>query len=113
MRDLAGRLLGIADLLDLEAGLVVEYDGAEHRGEGRSARDAVKDEDLRDVGLEVTRVTGRDLRDPDLVVDRLVRARARALASTAPRRWVATPPAPWVESEIAEREARERWHAGA
>ncbi len=113
VRDPSGRLLGIADLLDREAGLVVEYDGAEHRGERRSSRDAVKDDDLRDVGLEVTRVTGRDLRDPDLVVARLVRARARALASGSRQRWVAVPPAPWVEAEIAEREARERWHAGA
>ncbi|QVT78592.1 hypothetical protein ENKNEFLB_00970 [Nocardioides aquaticus] len=113
VRDPAGRLLGVADLLDQEAGLVVEYDGAEHRGDRRSSRDAVKDEDLRDAGLEVTRVTGRDLHDPDLVVARLVRARARALVSRGPRRWVVTPPAPWVEAEITEREALERWHAGA
>ncbi len=30
--DLDGRLLGIADLLDEEAGLVTEFDGAQHRG---------------------------------------------------------------------------------
>ena len=31
VHDRSGRLLGIADLLDEEAGLVVEFDGADHR----------------------------------------------------------------------------------
>ncbi len=37
--DRDGRLLGIADLLDEAAGLVVEYDGADHRGAIRHSKD--------------------------------------------------------------------------
>lgn len=33
-----GRLLGVADLLDIEAGLVVECDGGEHAKAGRTRR---------------------------------------------------------------------------
>lgn len=43
--DLSGRLLCVADLFDEEAGMVVEYDGAEHRKVRRHARD-VRREDL-------------------------------------------------------------------
>ena len=73
-----GRLLGVVDLLDEEAELVVEYDGADHRGAIRHSRDVAKEERLRRVGLEVARVTGPDLRDRALVVRRLHEARGRA-----------------------------------
>lgn len=92
IHDLSGRLLGIADLLDLEAGLVVEFDGADHRGIDRHSRDVAKDEAMRGCGLEVTRITGRDLRTPRLVVRRLLDARARAgFEPRETRRWVARP----------------------
>lgn len=77
--DLSGRFLGCADLFDAEAGLVLEYDGAEHQRARRRARDAARDEDCRAVGLEYTRVVGPDLRKPELVVRRLHAARARSL----------------------------------
>ncbi|UUZ59342.1 hypothetical protein [Nocardioides sp. B-3] len=48
--DVSGRLLGIADLIDLEAGLVVEFDGADHREAARHTRDVVKEDALRRVG---------------------------------------------------------------
>ena len=63
--DRGGRLLGIVDLLDVEAGLVGEYDGADHRGAARHAGDVGREDELRRAGLEVFRVTG-----PDLPVDR-------------------------------------------
>ena len=90
--DRAGHLLGTADLLDLEAGLAVEFDGAEHRSAKRQTRDAAKDEAFRRVGLEVTRVTGRDLLDTPLVVGRLRSARSRARFEGAHQRaWVPRP----------------------
>ena len=76
--DRHGTLLGIADLLEPLAGLAIEFDGADHRGRARHTRDVAKDEAFRSLGLEVTRVTGTDLRDRDLVVRRLVAARRRA-----------------------------------
>jgi hypothetical protein len=95
--DLQGRFVGCADLFDAEAGLVVEYDGAEHRRERRRTRDAARDEDCRGLGLEYTRVTASDLRDPGLVVRRLHAARARALwLQPADRRWTTDWPDGWA-----------------
>lgn len=108
--DREGRLLGIADLLDVVAGLVVEYDGAEHRRALRQAKDVAKEERLRRVGLEVTRVTGPDLHDPDLVVARLVSARSRArFEPESDRAWVARPSNPDLHDRIMARRGHEAW----
>ena len=91
-----GRLLGIVDLLDVEAGLVGEYDGADHRGAARHAGDVGREDELRRAGLEVFRVTGPDLRHPDRVVGRMLAARSRSRwEPEAARRWSVTPPAWW------------------
>lgn len=109
--DLSGRLLGIADLLDATAGLVVEFDGEEHRRAKRHAKDLGKDDRLRRAGLEVTRVSGPDLADTGLVVDRLLAARDRALfQSPEERRWVAVPPADDLHDRILVREAMREQH---
>lgn len=78
VHDLAGRLLGVPDLLDPVAGLVVEYDGDDHRDPARHSDDVDREARLRGVRLEVTRVTGRDLRRRPQLVDRLQAARRRA-----------------------------------
>jgi hypothetical protein len=91
--DLDGRLLGLPDLLDEEAGLVAEYDGAEHRDAPRHSSDVDREALLRGHGLEVTRFTSRDLWDPGRVVHRLLTARRRALFEpVSRRRWTLTPP---------------------
>jgi hypothetical protein len=106
MLDRHGRLLGVADLLDTEAGLVIEFDGADHRGVVRHSRDVIKDEDLRGCGLEVVRVTGPQLGDVPVLVRRLRAARARARFAAEPdRRWVARPPANDLDQRLAERAA--------
>ncbi|MGI8523797.1 MAG: hypothetical protein ACR2K3_10900 [Nocardioides sp.] len=108
--DRQGHLLGIADLLDVMAGLVVEYDGAEHRRALRQAKDVAKEDRLRRVGLEVARVTGPDLHHPSVVVDRLVSARARALFEPeADRAWVARPPTSDLHVRILARREHEAW----
>jgi hypothetical protein len=90
--DRAGRLLGVPDLLDAEAGLVVEYDGEHHRSPERHSKDVTREARFRDHGLEVTRVTGPDFRDPVRLEHRLRRARARApFESEATRRWTLRP----------------------
>lgn len=104
IHDLSGRLLGIADLIDLEAGLVVEFDGADHREAARHTRDVVKEDALRRVGLEVVRVTGREVDDEVLVGDRVRAGRARAkFEPEAQRRWAARPPADTLHDLIEER----------
>lgn len=52
-----GQVLGIADLLDVEAGLVVEFDGRDHRKGARHRKDVRKQEALLNHGLEVCRLT--------------------------------------------------------
>ncbi len=96
---LDGRLLGVADLLDVEAGVVGEYDGGDHAGARRRSKDATREGGLRDHGLEVFRVTGYDMWDPESVVRRMRAARARARwVAPEERRWTITPPPGWVQS---------------
>ena len=93
VHDRGGRLLGIADLLDHTAGLVIEFAGAEHRRAARHSSDVGREAALRGAGLEVTSFTGRDLHDEALVVRRLHEARSRArFEPVADRRWIARPP---------------------
>lgn len=92
---LDGRLLGYPDLLDVEAGLAVEYDGKEHRDARRHSADVEREAALREVGLEVTRVTGRDLLDPVGLGRRLMAARGRArFEPPEGRQWTLEPPGP-------------------
>lgn len=90
--DLHGRHLGTVDLLDPVAGVVGEYDGAEHGSAARRSRDAERTDLFRRVGLEQFTVVGRDLHRTALVVDRMRCTRQRALASTEPARWTLQPP---------------------
>lgn len=88
----SGVLLGTADLLDDKAGLVAEFDGADHRRVARHTRDVEKEDRFRRHGLEVARVTGTDIRDVPRVVRRLYEARSRAKFLPPDRRsWVARP----------------------
>jgi hypothetical protein len=85
----AGQLLGIPDLLDPVAGLAVEYDGDDHRDPHRHSEDVDREARFRRVGLEVTRVTGRDLRRTPELVHRLHTARERArFEPEGTRAWV-------------------------
>ena len=97
---LDGRRICVADLFDAEAGLVVEYDGAEHRKALRHSRDVAREERCRSVGLEYCKVTGPDMRDSAVVVDRVLATRGRALfLPEARRRWTLTYPSGWHHPE--------------
>lgn len=94
--DLDGRLVCIPDLFDEEAGMVVEYDGAQHRGAGRHTRDVAREEACRRVGLEYCKVTGLDLHRVDTVVERLHAVRDRAaFLPPGRRRWTLDYPRNW------------------
>lgn len=103
--DRRGRFLGRPDLLDVESGLVGEFDGADHRGALRHSRDVGREERLRRHGLEVCRITGPDLLVPGLVRSRILSARSRAKYLAEPARlWTTTPPPGWaVELSLDER----------
>ncbi len=92
--DLRGREICLPDLLDEEAGLVIEYDGAAHRRAQRQHRDIVRAEACRRVGLEYCAVSSLDTRDT--ILDRLASTRARAQFLPAHRRaWTLVRPPGW------------------
>lgn len=93
--DPAGRLLGLPDLLDDEAGVAVEYDGDDHRDIDQHTADNDREELFEEHGLLVTRVTRLHLRGRRAaLVERMRRARARGLARDRRHdRWTLSPPA--------------------
>lgn len=91
--ELDGSLLGIADLFDPVAGVVGEFDGADHRWASRHARDVAREDRFRRAGLEYFKVTGPDIDDRLLVVERMTSTRARAQGTgVVRRRWTLDPP---------------------
>lgn len=96
--DLAGRVIAVVDLLEVESGTYGEYNGASHRSRERQRRDEARADQLRGVGLEgFVLVAG----DSDRVWhDRMLSARGRALwLPEGQRRWrvgafVPAPPLP-------------------
>jgi hypothetical protein len=94
--DLRGRLLGYPDLFDPEAGVVGEYDGADHRSAQRHSDDVERESGFRDHLLEVVRFTGPDMTTPNRVTNRIHAAYARARwVPPARRTWTLVPPAHW------------------
>jgi hypothetical protein len=92
VRDPQGRHIGTADFAWPELGTVGEFDGLVKYGRllrpGQSPGDAVvaekrREDRLRDEGLQVARWTWDELDDPDVVVNRLLRAFARADPATS------------------------------
>ena len=97
IRTAGGRFLGIVDLLDVETGLVGEYDGAGHRDEQQHAADNAREEDLEDAGLVVVRLGAPDLRGARRAFSarRLIAGheRARRGLGAQPPRWTWQPAA--------------------
>ena len=94
--DLAGNLLGYPDLFDPVAGVVGEYDGADHLQRDRRRHDAAREQRFRDHGLEYFELVRGDLAHPGLVVHRMqsTRRRARFLPPDQ-RTWTLEPPPRW------------------
>lgn len=121
--DRQGRLLCYPDLLDVDAGLVGECDGVDHRGAGRHSKDVGREDLLRRHGLEVFRVTGPDLRSPGRVRERMLQARGRAKwLPEAARAWTTTPPPGWetdptlderLDERDLKRQLEHQWQAEA
>ena len=110
--DLRGRHLGTPDLLDVDAGVIGEYDGAVHLRTRRRARDLARESRFRACGLEYFTIVGSDLHDPSLVVERMRTTRSRALSLVLPRAWTTEAPDGW-EPELSygeELRLREWWH---
>jgi hypothetical protein len=83
-----GRLLGVADLFDPEAGLVTEFDGQEHRRRRQHRADNLREEELEAANLVVCRVDSVDLRFRASLADRLRARYAQGLRRDRRRdRW--------------------------
>ena len=94
--DCAGRLLGVPDLLDPVAGVVGEYNGADHKELDRRRSDNRREAGLRNVGLEYFDLVEGDLADRTHVVRRMQETRDRARFDPPElRRWTLTPPTWW------------------
>ena len=93
--DTRGRHIGTPDLLDEEAGVVIEYDGALHLAGAQRRRDRDREEALRRVGLEYLTVLAGDPQ-PHLVA-RMQSVRQRAVSRPArPREWTTEFPDWWT-----------------
>jgi hypothetical protein len=97
--DLDGRHIGTPDLLDVEAGLVVEYEGGLHLEGHRRGADLQKEAAYRRVGLEYVVMVAADWASPEsTIMPRIRDARQRArFEAMATRRWTVEPP-PWWTS---------------
>jgi hypothetical protein len=103
--DPRGHLLGIPDLLDVDAGLALEYDGATwradrsagHRDRRQHREDNEREERLERAGLVVVRVEKSDLTSyRSRLADRLDAARVDGLRRVRSRdRWTVREPEGW------------------
>lgn len=94
--DLDERLIAIVDLLDVAAGCVGEYQGADHKDGERHRADVKREQALRDHGLECFEVVGGDLQDRELTVKRMLAARERSRFEPATKRtWTLRQPGWW------------------
>lgn len=101
--DRSGHHIATPDLLDVEAGVVGEYDGSVHlTGEVRG-RDVRREAALRDVGLEYFPAVAADWAHPDQLVERMRAARRRARFEDArSRAWTIEPPPGWIPTETVD-----------
>ena len=92
--DRDGRLLGCPDLFDPVAGLVGEYDGADHKDRERHRRDVAREERFRNHGLEYFEVVAGD--SEHVAAQRMADARSRSkFLPPESCAWTLAPP-PWV-----------------
>lgn len=98
--DRDGRFLGTPDLLDLDAGVVGEYDGGLHLAGAQRAKDIRREGVFRRAGLEYVEMVAADLRDPADFDQRTRDAVARAVRLE--RQWTIEPPPGWVETHTVQ-----------
>jgi hypothetical protein len=98
--DRNGRHVGTPDLIDVEAGLVGEYEGGLHLEGARRGADLKKEAAYRKLGLEYVVMVSADWASPETtIVPRLLEARGRArFAAESARDWTIEPPPWWIST---------------
>ena len=79
-----GEFLGIPDLLEPVTGLVIEYDGEQHRDLDQHTADNLREESFEGAGLAVVRVTSLDLKDAEATSSRIADTYRRRLSHDRP-----------------------------
>lgn len=101
--DLEGRHIGTPDVLDLERGVVGEYDGEVHLVGKQRTKDLVREGAFRRAGLEYVTMMAADRRDPTDFKRRTLEARVRAnRVPTGERAWTIDTPRWWVPTNTVE-----------
>jgi len=106
-----GQFLGVGDLVDTEAAVFGEYDGADHRSTVQHAADLAREDRCRRANLDFFRITGPDMRDRATAVARMSNARQRGLRRDQSRdAWTLETPDWWQEEmTIDEEQEFKRW----
>jgi hypothetical protein len=101
--DRAGNHIGTPDLLDVEAGVLGQYDGSLHLEGTQRDRDVLLEDRYRRFGLECFSMRSSDLGHPGRMVDRMLAARARAKWEAESRRsWTTDLPPWWIPTHTVE-----------
>jgi hypothetical protein len=106
--DLDGRHIGTPDILDVEAGVVGEYEGPLHLQGKRRGNDLQKEAAYRRIGLEYFAMVATDRRSPEAtIIPRMTEARRRARwEAESARQWTVEPPHWWTRTDtVAARRA--------
>jgi hypothetical protein len=104
--DLDGTFIGTPDILDVETGVIGEYDGGLHLAGEQRATDIRREGLFRRIGLEYVTMMATDRRDPADFLRRTLDAIRRAEQTSGPRRWTIDPPAWWTPTHtVAARRA--------
>ncbi len=98
-----GSHIGTPDFIDVESGLLVQYDGELHLAGAQRSRDLRLEEKYRAAGLECLTVMKSDLRDRTALAERMHAARGRARwEAESSRQWTVDYPPWWIPTDTVE-----------
>jgi hypothetical protein len=98
-----GNFVGTPDLIDEEAGVIIEYKGIVHLNRARWGADVRREAAFRSHGLECVDVVAADRDSPGALAARMHAARERAaFAAPSTRSWTLEPPPWWRPTHTVE-----------
>jgi hypothetical protein len=101
--DRSGHHVGTPDLLDVEAGVLGQYDGSLHLHGTQRSHDVRSEERYRDLGLECFTMMSADRSNQGVMAERMLAARSRAKwAPESERQWTADYPAWWTPTHAVD-----------